>query len=128
MAKRAQGEQRQLEGLLRELQGLGFCLPGTISERKLCCGNPGCACRQDPAKRHGPYAYWTRTVRGRTVAQLLSAEQRERYLPWIENHRRLRTLVKQIEALSIASAQRAEGWSEKPRTSEKLRTRTQRER
>jgi hypothetical protein len=113
MANHAQADQERLEQLLAELQGLGFCLPGSITERKLPCGNPNCACKKDPAKRHGPYTYWTRTVGGRTIAQLLSAEQRQRYQPWINNHRRLRALTKQIEALSVEAAQHAEGWSAK---------------
>jgi len=77
------------------------------------CGKAGCRCKADPPQLHGPYTYWTRTVAGRTVAQLLSADQLERYRPWIENNRRLHQLVKQLETLAVQTAQQAEGWQHK---------------
>ena len=92
---------------------MGFCLPGSLSTRKLRCGNPRCRCKADPPQLHGPYTYWTRKVDGRTVAQLLSAEQLQRYEPWIENDRRLHQLVRELEALSLQAAQQAEGWGQK---------------
>lgn len=106
-------EQRQAE-LLAELSQLGFCLPGSLSTRKLRCGNPRCRCKADPPQLHGPYTYWTRKVAGRTVAQLLSPEQAERYRPWIDNDRRLRQIVNQLEALGVQTAHTSEGWTAKP--------------
>jgi hypothetical protein len=107
-------EQRRRE-LLDQLAELGFCLPGSLSTRKLRCGNPGCRCRADPPQLHGPYTYWTRKVDGRTVSQLLTPEQAERYRPWIDNDRRLRQLVRELETLAIQTAQDTEGWAPKPR-------------
>jgi hypothetical protein len=105
-------EQRQHE-LLDELAALGFCLPGSLSTRHMRCGKPGCRCKADPPQLHGPYTYWTRTIHGRTVAQLLTPEQHQRYQPWIENNRRLHQLVKDLEALAVQTAQHAEGWKRK---------------
>lgn len=96
-----------------EIATVGFCLPGSLSARYLRCGNPRCRCREHPDNRHGPYTYWTRKVSGRTVSRLMSAEQAERYRPWFEDARRLRELVRELEALSIRVAERAEGWGEK---------------
>jgi hypothetical protein len=106
-------EQRQAE-LLAELSQLGFCLPGSLSTRRLRCGNPRCRCKADPPQLHGPYTYWTRKVAGRTVAQLLSPEQAERYRPWIVNDRRLREIVSELEALAVQTAQTSERWAPKP--------------
>jgi hypothetical protein len=117
MADADQAAERPLAKLLEELAGLGFCLPGSISTRRMRCGNPRCRCRADPPKLHGPYSYWTRKQGGRTVAQLLSAEQLERYRPWIENDRRLRQLVSELEAIAIQTAQQAEGWQHPQRPS-----------
>ncbi len=114
MAEASEASAQRLRELLGQLGELGFCLPGSLSTRRMRCGNPRCRCRADPPQLHGPYTYWTRKVGGRTVAQLLSAEQVERYRPWIENDRRLRWLVKELEALAIATAQEAEGWTPKP--------------
>jgi hypothetical protein len=115
MADTDQPAEQRLTKLLDELAGLGFCLPGSISTRQMRCGNPRCRCKADPPQLHGPYTYWTRTVGGRTIAQLLSAEQLKHYQPWIENHRRLRQLVKEIETLAVQTIQQAEGWKPKQR-------------
>lgn len=114
MAPASSAPEQRLAELLEQLGELGFCLPGSLSTRKLRCGNPRCRCRAEPPRLHGPYTYWTRKVGGRTVAQLLSAEQLERYRPWIENDRRLRRLVKELEALAVETARDAEGWERKP--------------
>jgi hypothetical protein len=106
-------EQRQRE-LLAELADIGFCLPGSLNTRKLRCGNPRCRCKADPPQLHGPYTYWTRKVAGRTVAQLLSPEQAERYRPWIVNDRRLREIVSELETLAVQTAQTDERWAPKP--------------
>ncbi len=110
-------EQRHHE-LLDELATLGFCLPGSLQTRQMRCGKPGCRCKADPPQLHGPYTYWTRTIHGRTIAQLLSAEQRERYQPWIENNRRLHQLITELQALAAQTAEHAEGWEHprRPRT------------
>ncbi len=110
MAKRTQAPEQRQHELLAELATLGFCLPGSFSTRQMRCGKPGCRCKADPPQLHGPYTYWTRTVAGRTIAQLLSAEQLERYRPWIENNRRLHQLVKELEALAVQTAQHTEQW------------------
>jgi hypothetical protein len=117
MANRTEAPQQRLHELLNELAALGFCLPGSLSTRQMRCGKPGCRCKADPPQLHGPYTYWTRTVAGRTVAQLLSTEQLARYQPWIENNRRLHQLVKELEALAVHTAQHAEGWDRtRPKT------------
>ena len=104
-----QANQRRRE-ILTEIASLGFCLPGSLSTRQMRCGKPSCRCKADPPQLHGPYTYWTRTIAGRTVAQLLSNEQLARYQPWIENDRRLHQLVKELEALAVQTAQHAERW------------------
>jgi hypothetical protein len=108
-----QHEQRRSQ-IHAEIAALGPCLPGTISARHLRCGNPRCRCRDtDSDQRHGPYHYWTRKVAGKTASRLLSTEQAERYQPWLDNDKRLHDLIRELEALSIQTAQHAEGWGEK---------------
>ena len=105
-----QHEQRRAQ-IGAEIAALGFCLPGTLSARRLRCGNPRCRCRDEHRdQRHGPYLYWTRKVSGKTASKLLSAEQAERYRPWLDNDKRLHDLVRELETLSIRAAQHAEGW------------------
>ena len=92
---------RRLQQLQAELAETGFALPGTINVAMNRCGKQNCACHHDPPKPHGPYITWTRKVSGKTVTRRLTPEQLERYKPWFENDRRLKALVKQIEALSL---------------------------
>ena len=114
MAEDAEQRRQRKTEIHAEIAELGPCLPGTISARLLRCGNARCRCRDpDRDQRHGPYLYWTRKVAGKTASKLLSAEQAERYRPWLENGKRLRALVRELEALSIRAAEQAEGWGEK---------------
>ena len=97
-----------------EIAALGPCLPGTISARRLRCGNQRCRCRdEDRDQRHGPYHYWTRKISGKTASKLLSDQQAKRYRPWLENDKRLHQLVRELEALAIQATKQAEGWGKK---------------
>lgn len=106
-------EQRRRARITAELAELGFCLPGTLTERRTRCSSPGCRCRAEPPVLHGPYYSWTRKIGGKTVTRTLNAEQASRYGLWFEDARRLRALAAELEALSLAIAERAEGWGEK---------------
>ena len=93
------------------LGGAGFALPGTLLERRIRCGKPGCRCAADDAAGlHGPYYQWTRKVNGKTVTRLLSAAQMERYRDWFANARRIRELTGELEALSLEIAASTEDW------------------
>ncbi|MGH2990512.1 MAG: DUF6788 family protein [Solirubrobacterales bacterium] len=105
----SQAERRRRE-LAAELAAIGFALPGSLNVVSTRCGKPNCRCRADPPKLHGPYVTWTRKVAGKTVTRRLSAEQLDRYRPWFENNRRLRELIAELEALSVRTAEQAEGW------------------
>lgn len=99
--------------LLDQIAALGYCLPGTLTERRTRCSSPGCRCRSDPPALHGPYFSWTRKINGKTVTRTLTPEQAERYAPWFDDARKLRALSTELEALSLRIAQDAEGWGEK---------------
>jgi hypothetical protein len=69
------------------------------------CGHANCRCHADPPRLHGPYHQWTRKVAGKTVTRILSDEQLADYSPWLDNQRRLRSLVTELETLSLAIVQ-----------------------
>jgi hypothetical protein len=93
--------ERQRDALLAEMAGLGWALPGSITERRTRCSNPTCRCRAEPPQLHGPYVTWTHKVDNTTVTRNLTAEQAERYRPWLANARRLRELRRELEGLSL---------------------------
>ena len=105
--------ERRRQQILEEIAQLGFCLPGSVVDRRSRCGNPNCRCHADPAHRHGPYRSWTRKVAGKTVTRRLSDDQLERYQDWFDNDKRLRALITELEQLSVAEVDRAEGWDRK---------------
>lgn len=105
--------ERRRRELLAQITNIGFILPGTINVAMNRCGKSRCRCHAEPPRLHGPYTTWTRKVSGKTVTRRLTAEQAERYRPWLENNRRLRVLINELEALSLDAAERAEGWGEK---------------
>ena len=106
-------DDRRRQALLDQLAKLGFCLPGTLTERRTRCSSRGCRCHADPPALHGPYYSWTRKIDGKTVTRTLSPQQARRYQPWFDDARRLRALAAELEALSLTLAETAEGWGEK---------------
>ena len=97
-------QQARAAGIAAELASLGLALPGTLIERHVRCGKPGCRCHADPPVLHGPYWQWTRKVAGKTITRLVPDEQLDDYRQWLDNHRRLRALVAELEALTLAVA------------------------
>ncbi len=94
------------ESLKRELASLatqmGFLLPGSVQSRFFeCSRDSNCRCHDDPANRHGPYHYWTRKVKGKTLSVSLDDEQLSLVEQWIENSRGLERLLKQMRHESI---------------------------
>ncbi|MGH9251461.1 MAG: DUF6788 family protein [Acidimicrobiales bacterium] len=84
-----------------EIAALGLPLPGSLVQRRTRCGNPGCRCHADPPQLHGPYLTWTRKVDNKTVTRTLSPEQADRLRPLLDNARRLRELVCELETLAL---------------------------
>ncbi len=114
-------DRQRRERLRAELAASGYSLPGTFLERWMTCKKPGCRCSADPPQLHGPYYQWTRRVSGKTVTRLLTEEQAERYREWFENARRDRAILTELEELSLAIAESAEGWTESTRTTSRGR-------
>lgn len=98
--------------LRRQLQDLTYFCKGTILERRMRCGQPKCACQQDPSKRHGPYWEWTYKRNGKTVNVKLTAAAGPIYKEAAQHYRKLKSLVNRLEQLShkalAAQARQAE--------------------
>ncbi len=102
-------QQARSARIAAELASLGLALPGTLIERHVRCGKPGCRCHAGPPALHGPYWQWTRKVAGKTITRLVPDEQVADYRQWIANDRRLRDLVAELEALTLAIADAGPG-------------------
>ena len=101
-------KQRRLVSALGEI---GFALPGSLTVRAYRCGKQRCRCRGEPPQLHGPYAFWTRKVDGKTVTRMLSAEEVADYQPLFDNARRLRELMSELLELSLQLVESADARS-----------------
>lgn len=103
--------QRRQRQITAEIAKLGLCLPGNLVERMTRCGSPRCRCHSDPTQLHGPYPSWIRKSGTKTITRTLTPAQAERYRPLFDNTKRLRELIRELEALSAEVVQLAEGWA-----------------
>jgi hypothetical protein len=106
-------DEHHRQTILEQIAQLGFCLPGTLTERYTRCSSPGCHCHSNPPALHGPYYSWTRKINRKTITRTLTPEQAQRYQPWFDNARQLRALSAELEALSLKLAQNTERWGKK---------------
>lgn len=86
--------------LRQELQKLEYFCKGTVLARRMQCGQPSCACRTHPAKRHGPYWEWTFKAQAKTVNVRLSPSAGPLYKAASLQHRKLKSLLRRLETLS----------------------------
>jgi len=101
---RLENYDRERRRLASQLGDIGFLWHGSVSRSLLTCGKAYCRCHTHPSARHGPYAYWTTKVGGKTVSRLLTPAEAELYEEWIENRRRIEQVVRALKALSVKAA------------------------
>lgn len=77
--------------LKKKIMDTGLILKGTIIERRM----------EREGRRYGPYYQWTFKRAGKTVTVNLTKEQSKRYGEAMENNRKLRRALKEMEKLSL---------------------------
>jgi hypothetical protein len=99
---------------------------GSLYERRMKCGQAGCACQHDPKAAHGPYFTLTQKVAGKTHSRYISPEQVPTVRRQIESGRQFRERVEayweacerwadeQLEAIPVSAEEAEKGGS--PRT------------
>lgn len=97
-----QNRYRQLAAQLAEI---GMISAGTLTRRYTRCASPGCKCRADPPRPHGPYWQWTRKIDGKTVTRRLTPAEAKLYREWIANDRRLRRIIDQMRTIAAKTAE-----------------------
>lgn len=98
-------QQRRIAKALSEM---GFALPGSLTVRAYRCGKANCRCKEEPPQLHGPYAFWTRKVHGKTVTRILSQDELVEYQALFDNARKLRALVSDLQELTLQLVETAE--------------------
>ena len=92
--------RREYARLRARLREIGFICEGTLVERWMQCGKPGCACASNRARQHGPYYQLSWKEKSKTVSRRLSPEHAALYRQWIANRQRLQSIVEQMHGVS----------------------------
>ena len=86
--------------ILQQIATIGEMSSGSLSRRRIRCGNPKCRCKREGAPGHGPYWYLTRKVKGRTVTRAVPAREVEAVQRRIAERKRLRALTADLVEVS----------------------------
>jgi len=98
------GISARQRALATELAGIGFVASGSVIAATTTCSTPGCRCRTDPARRHGPYWQWSRSVGGTRRTRRLTEAEARLYQAWIANRRRAEAILAELEEISLQAA------------------------
>ena len=90
---------QRIEQIKQQIAALGPLRPGTLTRQYNVCGTPGCRCKEDPARRHGPYHQLSYTWLGRSRTEFVREQELPRVEEQLHHYARLRSLVSQwVEA------------------------------
>lgn len=103
MTSRRPTLEERIQRIKDEIAQLGELRPGSLSQQFNVCGKPGCRCKADPPRKHGPYYQVSFTFRGKSGTQFVRREDVARVKRQLRNHQRLRALVEQWINLSLES-------------------------
>ena len=91
--------RKRRQGLARLLPPLEEVLRGSLRERYLTCGNPGCKCAR--GERHGPVWYLSVTLdQSHRTGFTIPADQVEQVRQWIDNYHRVKTNLEKISDIN----------------------------
>jgi hypothetical protein len=82
---------------VRELASVGPVLQGSLCNVGVTCGNPNCRCARGEKHRSN---ILTRKVRGKTKSLYVPVDLVEEATAWVQEHRRVKRLLKEISELS----------------------------
>ena len=89
---------------IRELQkGLSrydLIMRGSVVRRYHKCGKKNCACHKDPGRLHGPYYYYTRKEKGKTVGKVCSAAEAGIITPYLSHYIAVTGIIRKISEIS----------------------------
>jgi predicted transcriptional regulator len=103
LQSRLQAYRKEYARVTARLQKVGFIFKGSITQRRLPCGNPKCRCR-DPKHRHGPYYQVSWKQHGKTASRILPAKIVPLYREWIANARAITAIMQQMQEISRKAA------------------------
>ena len=91
---------QRYETLKQAIAEVGVFRRGSLVQISPPCGKPGCACKADPPRPHGPYWQWTFQQGGKTRTRYVRVAEKELFEEWMENRRRLDRLLSKMQQVS----------------------------
>lgn len=88
--------ERRRDELLEQMASLGDMRRGSLTERYIPCGKPGCCCTKPGSRGHGPQYSYTRKVKGKTATEYIPAERMEQVREQIENRKEFGDLCQEF--------------------------------
>jgi len=88
----------EAEAVLERIRALGPMLKASVTRRRFRCGKPGCACARGRLHRD---LVATRKVRGKTQTIRVRSGHEAEALAWLENWRKLKTLLDRLAGLQF---------------------------
>jgi len=85
--------QRQIEKIKGQLAALDDLRPGSLSTQYNVCGSPGCRCKADPPKKHGPYYQVSFTRKGKSSSKFVRKEDLPAMRRELKNYETMKDLV-----------------------------------
>ena len=87
--------------LLNHLTSLADFRAGSLVGRYRKCGKPGCRCAREGQPGHGPSWSLTRSVKGKTVTKIISAEAVETTEQQIAECHRFQQIVHELVEINV---------------------------
>lgn len=91
------GKQQQLEAKIERIKAkiveLSELRRGSLTQQYNVCGTPGCRCKGDPPRKHGPYYQLSFTRRGKNTSEFVRRENLARVKRQLRNYERLSRLI-----------------------------------
>jgi hypothetical protein len=102
------------EGLTKLLPPLREILRGSLMERYLTCGKPGCKCAR--GERHGPVWYLSVSLdQAHRTGSTVPSHQVEQVRRWIENYHHVKERLDKISDINRELLRRAKGRKQHPK-------------
>jgi len=93
MKTRESGIEAQIAGIKRAIVEIGALRPGSLTRQYNVCRSPGCHCKANPPKKHGPYYHLSYTRHGKGGTRSIKKEDLAAVRKALANYARLRRLV-----------------------------------
>jgi hypothetical protein len=95
--------RRMIDSRLKRLTPAGPLLAATLVQTQRHCGKPNCRCLQGGPKH--PATHLTHKVNGKTQAAYVPKDLLTEVRAWIDEHKRIKRLLKEIHLLTWALVQ-----------------------